>query len=400
MRVRIIGIAAFLLLTGCASDLNRKEASIHFEAAQRFDRAGDYASAREQYGKALVDARLAGAPPATISMLTYNFGRTTGYTCHLDESEKYLVDALELEESVTGPNSGVASMRVLELARLSFDRDEFEKSAAYYDRGIRIVSDLGVAQSDPIGLANALDEYSLALKKVGRESDARDAARRADDLRRFHPGARATFSPTRYKCPKWQLPELVAKANAGDARSQFMLGAAYDSGVGAPRDATEAVRWYRASADQGFAEAQNSLGSALQAEKRFTEALPWYEKAAAQGHAQATNNLAYLYDLGLGVPQSRRRGFELYSKAADLGWAEAMWNLANMYGAGQLGKVDPLMACVWAVRANRFASSNERQIRANVAQVMPELEKMLSSDALAKCREDGENWRPATQPGS
>ena len=192
-----------------------------------------------------------------------------------------------------------------------------------------------------------------------------------------------------------ETQDLLNSAKSGDPKAQFVLGAAYDSGRGAPRDAAEAAKWYRASAAQGYAEAQNSLGSALQAEKRFSEALPWYERASAQGHALATNNLAYLYDLGLGVPQDRRKGFELYMKAADLGWAEAMWNIANMFGGGQLGKEDFLLACVWTIRAKRYASPTDAELHTQVARVLPRIEKILSATALASCKEQGEGWTPS-----
>jgi TPR repeat protein len=192
---------------------------------------------------------------------------------------------------------------------------------------------------------------------------------------------------------------LLAKAEAGDPKAQFELASAYDSGQGAPRNGQETQRWYRASAEQGYAEAQNSLGSALQAEKRYVEALPWYEKAAAQNHPLATNNLAYLYDMGLGVAQDRHKGFELYTKAADLGWAEAMWNLANMYGAGQLGKADLVMACVWTVRAKRFAQSNDGRLQAQLSRILPRLETMLPPDQLAQCKAQGESWSPPVKSG-
>ena len=157
------------------------------------------------------------------------------------------------------------------------------------------------------------------------------------------------------------LDEMRQKAEAGDKEAQFRLGSAYDSGRGVPRDGAEAMKWYLRSAEAGYAEAQNSVGSGLQAEQRYEEARTWYERAAAQGHALAINNLGYLYDLGLGVKQDRQKGFELYSRAADLGWGEAMWNLANMYGAGQLGAKDLNMACVWTLRAVRFADPREKQ---------------------------------------
>ena len=190
------------------------------------------------------------------------------------------------------------------------------------------------------------------------------------------------------------VQELMVKAKSGDAQAQFRLGTAYDYGRGAPRDGKEAMRWYLTSAEQGNAEAQNSVGSGLQAEKRYAEALPWYERSVAQGHALATNNLAYLYDLGLGVTQDRKRGFELYSKAADLGWAEAMWNLTNIYGAGQLGKPDLVMACAWAVRARRFARSGEQELLSYISRTMPRLERVLSREQLASCKEQGESWAP------
>lgn len=189
---------------------------------------------------------------------------------------------------------------------------------------------------------------------------------------------------------------LIAKADAGDVDAQFRVGNAYDSGRGAPRSGENAMKYYLMAAEKGHVEAQNSVGSGLQAEKRYAEALPWYERAAAQRHALATNNLAYLYDLGLGVKQDRQKGFEIYSRAADLGWAEAMWNIANMYGAGQLGKEDFVLACVWTYRARKFAAPTERQLIAHTTRVMPQLERMLSSDQLATCKQQGDAWSPQT----
>ena len=191
-----------------------------------------------------------------------------------------------------------------------------------------------------------------------------------------------------------EVKALIVKAESGDVDAQFRVASAYDSGKGAPRNGGEAMKWYLMAAERGHAEAQNSVGSGLQAEKRYEEALPWYEKASTQGHALATNNLAYLYDLGLGVKQDRRKGFELYSRAADLGWAEAMWNIANMYGAGQFGQPDLVAACTWIVRAQRFADPNHQTLQANFRRVMPKLERILSADQLGTCKKDGESWTP------
>ena len=116
---------------------------------------------------------------------------------------------------------------------------------------------------------------------------------------------------------------LIAKADAGDVDAQFRVGSAYDTGNGAPRSSENAMKYYLMAAEKGHADAQNSVGSALQAEEKYSEALVWFERAAAQGHALATNNLAFLYDLGRGVKQDRRKGFELYfTVTIDLIWSK------------------------------------------------------------------------------
>jgi len=191
-----------------------------------------------------------------------------------------------------------------------------------------------------------------------------------------------------------EFDQMLAKATAGDAQAQWQVASAYDSGRGTQRDGAAAKRWYRAAAEQGYAEAQNSLGSALQAEKNYVEARQWYEKAAVQNHALATNNLAFLHDLGLGVPQDRKEAFTLYSRAADLGWAEAMWNISVMYGAGQLGAPPDLQtACIWTFRAQRFAEG-DRKLLANVDHVTPMLEHKFSKEQIKTCREQAQAWAP------
>ena len=56
------------------------------------------------------------------------------------------------------------------------------------------------------------------------------------------------------------LADLRARAEAGDAEAQFILGGIYVTGVGMPQDAAEAVAWYRRAAEQGDARAQYNLG--------------------------------------------------------------------------------------------------------------------------------------------
>jgi TPR repeat protein len=195
--------------------------------------------------------------------------------------------------------------------------------------------------------------------------------------------------------PPPDVPALQAKADAGDAEAQFELAGAYDTGRGVRHDAAQAMHWYRAAADQGQPDAQNSVGSLLQQDKRYAEALTWYEKAAGQNHAQATNNAANLYDLGRGVPQDRKKAFALYQHAADLGSAEAMWNMAQMIGGGQLGAPPDLRsACVWTLRAYRLADLSERRLTDYAGRLIPMLESKLSAEDMSACRSEARDWTP------
>lgn len=59
------------------------------------------------------------------------------------------------------------------------------------------------------------------------------------------------------------IAEVLSKAQAGDAVSQYYLGMSYEYGVGVTQSYTEAVKWYRKAAEQGFDEAQYLLESAM-----------------------------------------------------------------------------------------------------------------------------------------
>ena len=196
-----LGLSLGLLgLAGCVSAINTKEAQIHYEAAQQYDSAGNFAAARDQYWMALVDARLADLDQATISMLTYNYGRTAGYTCKPGVAGKYLLESLELEEGVTGPDSANTTRRLFELARFHYDQADYQEAVHYYKEGLPKVVALGIEESDPIAFADALDEYSVALTRAGRPAEAVAPKERAAALRAENPGATASFVPARYLC--------------------------------------------------------------------------------------------------------------------------------------------------------------------------------------------------------
>lgn len=112
-----------------------------------------------------------------------------------------------------------------------------------------------------------------------------------------------------------QDPALLAKAIAGDASSQVLVGDAYAGGTVQTRtpgqldaDYRQAAEWYRKAAVQGLATGQLRLAALYRDGKGvardITEAANWYRKAADQGDASAQGTLGLLYALGQGVPRS------------------------------------------------------------------------------------------------
>lgn len=75
------------------------------------------------------------------------------------------------------------------------------------------------------------------------------------------------------------------------------------------KEYTEAVKWFRKAAEQGYAEAQCKLGSyyfhGLCVKQDYVEAAQWYHKAAEQGDHQAQGMLAMLYEEGWGVKKDK-----------------------------------------------------------------------------------------------
>ena len=55
---------------------------------------------------------------------------------------------------------------------------------------------------------------------------------------------------------KEEFEQTKAKAEKGDAFSQYILGYMYSKGQGVPKDFREAVKWFRKAAEQGQVLAQ------------------------------------------------------------------------------------------------------------------------------------------------
>jgi TPR repeat protein len=74
-----------------------------------------------------------------------------------------------------------------------------------------------------------------------------------------------------------------------------MLGTCYSIGRGVEQDEVQAVEWYRKAAEQGLADAQNTMGlhyiDGIGVEKDPEQAEEWFRRAAENGSEAARLNL-------------------------------------------------------------------------------------------------------------
>jgi TPR repeat protein len=143
--------------------------------------------------------------------------------------------------------------------------------------------------------------------------------------------------------PQQQLAALTAKAQSGDADSQYKLGVACEQN----QDYTGAVNWLQKAAQQGHIAAENTLG-VLQAQRQdYTDAAQWFQRAAAQGDAGAETDLAILELNGYGMKSDATAAAALLEKAAGQGVAQAQFILGQLYEQGQGVKQDYIQAYKW-----------------------------------------------------
>jgi hypothetical protein len=180
-------------------------------------------------------------------------------------------------------------------------------------------------------------------------------------------------------------PAVMAKANAGDAKSQLLVGYAYYMGEGPQWDLAQAATWYRKAAENGNSTAQFSLGWAyLWGGYGITEdhnqAAAWFRKAAAgqliemskvpqmiPGLTNPYSMLALIYEDGKDLPQDYSQAAFWYRKAAEQGEIDAQSALGILYADGNGVPQDYEQAAAWFRKAaNQGSAANAVVAQSNL----------------------------------
>jgi len=167
-------------------------------------------------------------------------------------------------------------------------------------------------------------------------------------------------------------------------------------GTDATAQTTDEVATTRQHAEQGDADAQNTLGvmyyNGEGVPQDYVEAVRWYRRAADQGLAAAQFNLAVMYDRGRGVPQDDPEAVTWYRLAVDQGFAAAQYNLGFMYDRGRGVPLDFVESLKWVSLAAARASGDRQK---SYAAAREALAKLMTAEQIGEAQKRAMEWQAA-----
>jgi len=128
--------------------------------------------------------------------------------------------------------------------------------------------------------------------------------------------------------------EVKAKAEAGDAEEQYIIGISslfigrtFKDNDAMSKSFAKAFKWLSKAGEQGHAGAQLNIGEMYTlgqgVSMNYTEAFKWYKKAALQGHKTAVYSISFCYAHGNGVEEDLVEAYAWYIVLAATGEAWA-----------------------------------------------------------------------------
>ena len=163
---------------------------------------------------------------------------------------------------------------------------------------------------------------------------------------------------------------VMAMAAAGDADAQFLIGAAFCTGIGVAAQPELGLGWLREAAEQGQTTAMNMLGyvhySGSGAPQDMTLAYGWFRRGAEAGDVNAMHNLGWMLANGEGTARDDKQALEWFQRGAEAASPANMNDVAWMMENGRGTRVDLDEAIRWyrkaAERGDALAAENLRKL--------------------------------------
>jgi len=202
-----------------------------------------------------------------------------------------------------------------------------------------LVNPVGTAGTANVGSSTAPKVFSAASSRLSGPTSPLEPAVWFEKNR----AAAARLDQTARLFESVELPRdavdlirsLRRAADDGDRTAQFLLGEAYQTGLGVTKDMGENARWYTRAAAQPAMPDRDIGSPSIRVPHSYGEAFQLTQEAAASGDAMAELYLGLAYDRGDGVPRDLAKAAVWYRKAAAQGSVSAACNLGELYLSGE-----------------------------------------------------------------
>ena len=143
--------------------------------------------------------------------------------------------------------------------------------------------------------------------------------------------------------------------------------------------------------------AQFALGFIYFRQGHYTEAAKWWRLSATQGWAPAQYALAESFMRGTGVPQDDAAAVSWYRRSADQGMPRAQYKLGFAYLSGVGVPKDTFMSYVWLSLATAGGGGMSAYERERAIRFRRSLESILDPLEVARGRQIVRDWNPTRE---
>jgi tetratricopeptide (TPR) repeat protein len=195
----ILLLGAIVSLCGCYNPLNAYTAQRYYESGMKAAERGDLSLARQNFSRAYINTQIGhlGPEPAAYSLLYW--ARASGYLGIYEDAERGFNEVLSLIDKAEGKADDLKPPTLAELARLLYDTEQYEKAIPFFEKAVIEFDKRKLAESDPIGYALFLDDFSQCLMAASYAKRADEIAARSAMLKKANKGATAKHIFVRFR---------------------------------------------------------------------------------------------------------------------------------------------------------------------------------------------------------
>ncbi|PHS68670.1 MAG: hypothetical protein COB23_09015 [Methylophaga sp.] len=155
----ILGL--IILISGCANPLNKVTSDNYADTCSQAEDSGRLDIAEEACYRAAVNVEWGNLGDELKSERMYNLARIKRRVGKLDEAEKYFIETIEIEDTITPAREIRIGRRLAELAAIYYEQEKYQEAAQYLERLLPL-SNLYSGKEKGF-LANLYHHYAIEL---------------------------------------------------------------------------------------------------------------------------------------------------------------------------------------------------------------------------------------------